>query len=151
MFIKIESKPTVYKFTGTIDIESLESDGEFYLKILMEFYSKHNFKTVNGNWKRDVASRLSNRHDSTYDEYNVIKCELKVERIVTDTHSPSEYNYRYYHEIYDVFKEFKEKYYPDNDDDLERISYASTRWAIEDIRKHNIFERIKFKLSKFFS
>ena len=111
-----------------VTIQSIEKDGEEYLKKLMYYYSNHNFKIINGSYKREsvIHDRLGNNIPYYLD---VIRAELNLERIVKDIHSPSDYIKNKLHsEIYEIFDSFRNYIIP-NDDKLDYVFWINEYWC----------------------
>lgn len=125
----IETNPIEYKFTVSITAQSVIKDGEEYLDKLMKYYSDHNFKIINGCWRR---SSVSHNRLGEHNPYNwkVIISEIIIERTVKDIHSPSDYiDSKLHDEIYEIFNSFTEDVIKNSDNfNLDYIKWINESW-----------------------
>ena len=124
----LETNPISYKFIVGVTIQSVEKDGEKYLKKLMHHFSNYDFKIVNGTYERKSIShdRLGNHNPYHWD---IIEVKLNLERLVKGIHSPSDYiNNRLHGEIYRIFDWFRTHVVP-NDSKLDYVSWINEGWC----------------------
>lgn len=123
----IELNPISYKFAISVKIQSIEKDGEMYLRKLMQYFSNHDFKIINSIYKKTTVA-----HDRIGDfnpyHWNVIEVELNLERLVKNIHSPYVYSdEKLTNEIYDTFDSFRTNVVK-NDNKLDYVTWINVGW-----------------------
>lgn len=127
MKINIETNPIKYKFIIEVGIQSIEKNGEEYLKKLMYHYFEYDFKIINGSYKRDSKSHDRLGKFNPY-HWDIIKVTLNLERDVEDIHSPSDYiDNQLRKEIYEIFDSFRTNIVT-NDDKLDYVYWIGVSW-----------------------
>lgn len=128
MKIDVETNPIIYKFMVNVKIQSIESNGEEYIKKLMHHYSSSNFKIINGSYVRESISHDRLGKHNPY-HWKVIEVTLNLERVVENIHSPQDYiGSQLHNEIYEIFNWFN-THIVNNDDKLDYIKWINESWT----------------------
>lgn len=133
MHNSLEMNPITYEFLVEVVVQSIEKDGEEYLRKLMQHFSSYNFEILNGRYERKTQThdRLGNCNPHLWD---VIEVRVNLKRKVSDIHSPSDYiNNKLHQEIYDIFASFRKDVVP-NDDKLDYVTWINERWRKFEIK-----------------